>query len=128
MWLVSMAILLNYVGPKIKIKRFGGAEPFRGSIYQVLIGRKGKTNKSSCINDAKNYFNYIGCLAQHDRNVKNAEGKTLAFTIGSAEGLGIEAQKTNCKNMLLCYDELSQLVSKIGIDSSSLASGLTADV
>jgi hypothetical protein len=124
MWLVSMGILLNYIGPKIKIKRFGGLEPFRGSIYQVLIGRKGKTNKSSCINDAKNYFNYIGCLQQHSRDVKNADAKTLAFTIGSAEGLGIEMQKTNCKNALLCYDELSQLVSKMGIESSSLASGL----
>src|SRR5579859_165392 len=63
MWLPAMTILLNYICPKIKIKRFGGQEPFRGSIYEVLIGRKGKTNKSSCINDAKNYFNYIGCLA-----------------------------------------------------------------
>jgi hypothetical protein len=124
MWLPAMTILLNYIGPKIKIKRFGGLEPFRGSIYEVLIGRKGKTNKSSCINDAKNYFNYIGCLMQHSRDVKNADAKTLAFTIGSAEGLGIEMQKTNCRNALLSYDELSQLVSKIGIESSSLASGL----
>lgn len=124
MWLPAMTILLNYIGPKIKIKRFGGSEPFRGSIYEVLIGRKGKTNKSSCINDAKNYFNYMGCLMQHSRDVKNADAKTLAFTIGSAEGLGIEMQKTNCKNALLCYDELSQLVSKMGIESSSLASGL----
>jgi len=124
MWLPAMTMLLNYIGPKIKIKRFGGLEPFRGGIYEVLIGRKGKTNKSSSVSDAKNYFNYIGCLAQHDRNVKNAEGRTLTFTVGSSEGLGIEMQKTNCKNAILVYDELSQLVSKIGIESSSLSSGL----
>jgi hypothetical protein len=124
MWIPAMTLLLNFIGPKIKIKRFGGSEPFRGSIYEVLIGRKGKTNKSSCINDAKNYFNYIGCLQQHSRDVKNADGKILTFSVGSAEGLGIEMQKTNCKSAVLIYDELSQLVSKMGIESSSLASGL----
>jgi hypothetical protein len=124
MWLPAMAALLNYVGPKIKIKEPLGERPFRGSIYMVLIGRKGKTNKSSSVNDALAYFNYCGCLTYSSRDMKNAEGRTLVWTAGSPEGLGIDMQKTNCRNSILFYDELSQLVSKVSIDSSQLTSSL----
>lgn len=124
MWLSAEILLLNYIGPKIKIKTGLGPRPFRGSIYSVLIGRKGKTNKSSSVDDAMNYFNYAGCLTHASRDVKNADGKILTWTAGSPEGLGIEMQKTGCKNAVLCYDELSQLVSKAGIDTSSLTSSL----
>lgn len=124
LWLPAMTMLLNYVGPKIKLKSLVAPQPFRGGLYEVLIGKKGKTNKSSCINDAKSYFNYMGCLTQYSRDVKNADGKILTFTVGSGEGLGIAIQKTACKSILLDYDELESLVSKIGIESSSLVSGL----
>lgn len=124
MWLPATMMLLNYVAPKIRMKAIGGDRPVKGGLYQVLIGKAGKTNKSSSVDDAKNYFNYMGCLMQHSRDVKNADGKILTFTVGSAEGLGTEMQKTNCKNVFLDYDELSILVSKIGIESSSLVSAL----
>jgi Bifunctional DNA primase/polymerase, N-terminal len=124
MWLSAEILLLNYIGPKIRIKTGMGPRPFRGSIYSVLIGRKGKTNKSSSVDDAMNYFNYAGCLTHAGRDVKNADGKILTWTAGSPEGLGIEMQKTGCKNAVLCYDELSQLVSKAGIDTSALTSSL----
>lgn len=124
MWLPAMIMLLNYIGPKVKIKGPFGDRPFRGSIYTVIIGRKGKTNKSSSVDDAMNYFNYCGCLTHANRDTKNAEGKILTWTAGSPEGLGIDMQKANCKNALLFYDELSQLVAKAGIEKSSLASSL----
>ncbi len=124
MFLPALTILLNFIGPKIKLKALVGTQPFRGGIYEVLIGKAGKTNKSSCVDDAKNYFNYIGCLSQYGDDVKNADGKILTMTAGSAEGLGTKMQKTNCRNVLLDYDELSNLISKAGIESSSLASAL----
>jgi hypothetical protein len=124
MWIPAMTMLMNYVGPKIKLKAMVGSSPYNGAIYEVLIGKAGKANKSSCVDDAKSYFNYMGCLMQSSDDVKNADGKTLTITVGSAEGLGTKMQKSNCKNVLLDYDELSNLVSKVGIESSSLASAL----
>jgi hypothetical protein len=125
MWLPAMIVLLNFIGPKIKIVNNGlGSRPFRGSIYAILIGRKGKTNKSSSVDDAMTYFNYCGMLQHSNRDLKQAEGKTLTWTAGSMEGVGIDMQKSNCKNVLLVYDELSQLVNKAGIESSSLTSNL----
>lgn len=124
MWLPAMVMLLNYVGPKIKIKEAFGLRPFKGSIYMVLIGKKGKTNKSSSVVDGMNYFNYIGLLSHAGRDTKNAESRILSWTSGSTEGLGISMQRTQCKNALLWYDELSMLVQKAGIDNSSLNSNL----
>lgn len=124
MWIPAMQILLNYIGPKVKIKTGFGPRPFKGSIYTVIVGRKGKTNKSSSVGDAMNYFNYCGVLSHASRDMKNAEGRVVTWTAGSPEGLGLSMQKINCKNAILFYDELSQLVSKASIDSSTLASGL----
>lgn len=124
MWLPAMQLLLNYIGPKVKIKEALGPRPFRGSIYTVIIGRKGKTNKSSSVQDAMSYFNYCGLLQHAGRDVKNADGKILTWTAGSPEGLGLDMMKTGCKSAVLFYDELSQLVSKAGIESSALATSL----
>lgn len=122
MWLPAMTILLNYVTGKVNIPGLG--EKFKGSIYSVIIGQKGKTHKSASIRDCMEYFNYAGVAQQSSRDMKNAEGKTVVWTIGSPEGLGLNMQKTNCKNALLFYDELSKLVGKASIESSSLASDL----
>jgi len=124
MWIPAMQILLNYIGPKVKIKTGFGPRHFKGSIYTVIVGRKGKTNKSSSVGDAMNYFNYCGVLSHASRDMKNAEGRVITWTAGSPEGLGLSMQKLNCKNAILFYDELSQLVSKASIDSSTLNSGL----
>src|SRR5271157_1253424 len=124
MWIPAMAMLLNYIGPRIKLKGPFGSEVFHGSIYAVLIGQKGKSNKSSSVHDAMNYFNYCGCLAHASRDIKNAEGRTLVWTAGSPEGLGLDMQRTGCRNAILYYDELSQLVNKAGIDGSNLNSTL----
>jgi hypothetical protein len=76
--------------------------------------------KSSSVNDAIRYFKYAGVVDQAGTMTRNAEGKTLVWTAGSPEGLGMEAQRTNCKNICLFYDELSTLTSKAGIESSTL--------
>ena len=65
-------------------------------------------------------FNNIGMLSHAGRDSKNAEGKILTWTAGSTEALGIGMQRTQCKNALLYYDELSGLVQKASIESSSV--------
>lgn len=124
MWMPAAAMMLNYLGTKVQIKGQFASAPFVGSQYMVLIGRRGESNKSSSIDDAMEYFKYIGCLTHNGGGLKTAEGKSVVWTAGSAEGLGIEMQKTNCKNAILFYDELSQLTKKAGIDGSTLVPNL----
>lgn len=124
MWVPAMIMLLNYLGTRVKIKGPFGSEVFHGSLYAVIVGQKGKTNKSSSVKDAMNYFNYCGCLAHASRDIKNAEGRTLVWTAGSPEGLGSDMQRSGCRNAILYYDELSQLVNKAAIDGSNLNSTL----
>ena len=123
MWLPAMAVLSNYLGTKIQVKSKFAQKAINMSQYLVLIGKRGLTNKSSCVEDAMSYFNYIGCLT-HDGGLKTADGKTVVWTPGSAEGLGIDMQRTNCRNALIFYDELAQLIKKAGIDGSALSSQL----
>jgi hypothetical protein len=125
LWLSAEAMLLNYLGTKIKTQIRGyNVSPFRGNIFMVIIGKRGETNKSSSVNDAMEYFKYIGCLAHSGRDTKTAEGRTLVFEAGSAEGLGLEMQKTNCTNALVFYDELEVLTNKAKIDGSTLRANL----
>ncbi len=124
MWLPATAMLLNYLSRKVSIKNQFAAPSFNGSIYMALIGKRGDTNKSSCVEDGMSYFDFMGCLTQNGGGLKTAEGKTVVFTPGSSEGLGLEMQKTNCKNGLIYYDELKKLVSKAGIDGSALGADL----
>lgn len=123
MWLPAMALLSNYIGTKVQVKSKFAQKAINMSQYLVLIGKRGLTNKSSCVDDAISYFNYIGCLT-HDGGLKTADGKTVVWTPGSAEGLGIDMQRTNCKNGVIFYDELSQLIKKAGVDGSTLSSQL----
>jgi hypothetical protein len=124
MWLPAMIILLNYIGPKIKIAAPVAPRPFRGSVYSIFIGKKGRSLKSSSVEDAFQYFEYIGIKQNAGRDMKNAEGRSVVWTAGSPEGLGIDMQKTNCKNAILYYDELQQLTAKAGIDCSAMTSAL----
>lgn len=123
MWLPAMALLLNYLGEKIKIKNPFGERVFHGNIYMVLVGKRGETLKSTSIEHAMHYFQLMGCLGDGDQN-KTAEGRSLVWTPGSAEGLGLDAQKTNCKNIVMYYDELKKLTDKAGIENSSLRAEL----
>lgn len=120
MFMPAVVMMLNYLGTKVSVKM----KNLKPSLYTVLIGKKGQAKKSSCINDAMDYFEMAGVLGQGLTETKNADGRSLVWTAGSPEYLGIQMQKTNCKNGMLFYDELSTLANKAGIESSTLKQGL----
>lgn len=120
MFMPAVTIILNYVAVKVRVE-YKNLIP---SIYMVSIGRKGRVIKSSSVKDAVEYLNHAGIVSDAGPQTRNAESKSLVFTAGSPEGLGMEMQRTNCKNAILFYDELSSLTSKAGIEGSSLTSKL----
>ena len=120
MWMPAFAMLLNYVGTKVSIYM----KNIIPSVFMVIIGRRGETMKSASVQDAIQYFKFMGFADHAGPGTKTAEGKSLVWTAGSPEGLGIDVQRTNCKNIVLAYDELSMLTNKASIDSSGLVSAL----
>lgn len=120
MFMPAMTIMLAYLGTKVRIEN----RDVIPSFYLGMIGKKGKVIKSSSVQDAINYFRYMGIADHAGPSTRNAEGKVLIWTAGSPEGLGIELQRTNCKNSILFYDELSILTNKAGIESSTLIPAL----
>lgn len=120
LWLPTAVLAMNYLGTKVNV--WGSS--WKPSFYVVLIGKRGSTNKSSSMKDAMRYLNFAGVLTNYSKNLNNADGKSVVWEIGSAEGLGTDAQRINAKNIVLFYDELSALVSKTRIESSSLYSAL----
>ena len=120
MFMPAMTILLNYLGTKVRIE----SRNFSPSIFLAMIGRRGETHKSSSISDAITYFENMGVAAHFDPSMSNANARSLVFTPASPEGLGKEMQRSNCKNGILLFDELSALASKAGIESSNLSSTL----
>jgi Bifunctional DNA primase/polymerase, N-terminal len=120
MWLPAAIMLMNFLGTKIRIE----GKDISLSIFAVLIGQKGRILKSSSVRDALNYMKVAGVADQAGTLTRNAEGKSLVWEAGSLEGLGLEIQRTNCKNFLLYYDELEILCKKAAIESSTLLTGL----
>jgi hypothetical protein len=122
MFMPAVALMLNYVALKVRVE-YKNIIP---SFYMVLVGQKGRVIKSSSVADVIEYLHYAGMVDDANASVRNAEGKSLVFTAGSPEGLGLEMSRTNCKNAVLYYDELSLLTSKAGIEGSSLLPNLLA--
>jgi hypothetical protein len=120
MFMPAVALVLNYLGGKVRIE-YKNLIP---SLYLVMVGKKGSVIKSSSVKDAIEYLNHVGIVDDAGPQTRNAEGKSLVFTAGSPEGLGLEMSRTNCKNVVLFYDELSHLVNKVGIEKSSLGQAL----
>jgi hypothetical protein len=120
MFLPAAAIMMNYLGNKIRVEQRNQIPSF----FMVLIGEKGRAIKSSSVEDAIEYLNVAGFVHHAGSETRNAEGKSLVWTVGSPEGLGLEMTRTNCMNAILFYDELSGLTSKTEIDSSNLKSSL----
>ncbi|MDA4130146.1 MAG: bifunctional DNA primase/polymerase, partial [Thaumarchaeota archaeon] len=120
MALPAITLLLNYIGTKVRIEM----KNLIPSIFMVSIGRAGRVIKSSCVQDAIRYFEYMGCVGHGGKGVSNANGKALVFTPASPEGLGKEMNRLNCKNGIMFYDELSMLTNKANIENSSLTSNL----
>ena len=119
MFMPAYVTLLNYLDGKVHIKD----KDYPLSIFLVMIGRKGRVIKSSSATDAVKYLQTAGVVAE-GAHVTNSEGKTLRFQPASPEGLGKEMARTNCKNALMFYDELSALTNKMGIESSALGTAL----
>lgn len=122
MMLPLMVLILNYLSAqqvRIEYKNF----PL--SIYLLLVGRKGRVIKSSSAQDAMSFCEMMGILRQHGTATRNADGKSLVFTVGSTEGLGSEMTRTVCKGAVLFYDEFSKLIAKMGIENSSFANDLS---
>jgi hypothetical protein len=122
MMLPLMVLILNYLSIKVRINSLGG---FPLSINLLLVGKKGRVIKSSSAQDAMHFCELMGILSQHSGPLKNAEGKSLVFTVGSTEGLGMEMARLNCRNAVLFYDEFSKLIAKMGIENSSFANDLS---
>jgi len=120
MFLPAAALMMNYLGTKVRVEN----RSVISSFFMVLIGEKGRAIKSSSVEDAIEYLQTAKVMKHAGTDTPNAEGKSLVWTVGSPEGLGLEMQRTNCKNAVLFYDELSTLTSKTEIDSSSLKSSL----
>jgi hypothetical protein len=120
MWMPAAAMMMNYIGTKITVP-FSSWKP---SFFIVLIGKKGRTHKSSSIKDAMKFLEYASVLSMYSKNIKNADSKSLVWQAGSPEGLGTDMMRTNCKNAVLVYDELSTLVGKARIEGSGMSGAL----
>jgi hypothetical protein len=120
MFMPAMVLTLNYLALKVKVEKRDKMIP---SFYMVSIGRKGRVIKSSSVEDAIEYLSAAG-IVKDSSGVRNAEGKSLVWTAGSSEGLGLDMVRTNCKNAVLFYDELSNLTKKASIEGSTLKSNL----
>jgi hypothetical protein len=122
MMLPLMTLILNYMSTKgVRIEYKG----FPLSIFMLSVGRKGRVIKSSSAQDAMDFCEKMEILTQVNSQTRNAEGKSLVFTVGSTEGLGAEMSRTNCQSAVLFYDEFSKLIAKMSIENSSFANDLS---
>lgn len=119
MFLPAAALMMNYLGLKVRVEN----KAWIPSFCMVLIGEKGRAIKSSSVEDACEYMTAAGILKEGMAS-NNADAKSLIWTAGSTEGLGLETKRTNCQNAILFYDELSLITAKAGIDCSSMKSHL----
>jgi hypothetical protein len=120
MFMPAVTLMLNYLGTKVQIE----GKRLIPSFFMIAIGRKGRVIKSSSVNDTIEYLQNARLVDHAGPTIRAAEGRTLIWSPGSAEGLGLEMARTNCRNAVLFYDELKSFTDKAGIDGSSLQSNL----
>jgi hypothetical protein len=120
MWMSAMVILMNFLALKVNVI----SKRLIPSFFLINIGMKGRLHKSASVEDAMRFFSCMGVSENGGMTVRNAEGKSLIYSPGSPEGLGLEMQRTQCKNAILYYDEFMTLVNKAGIDTSDLVATL----
>lgn len=121
MMLPLMVCLLNYLSNSVRIQY----KTYPLSIYLLMVGRKGRVIKSSSAQDAMKFCELMGVLTSASSAMKNADGKSVVFTVGSTEGLGMEMSRTNAKSPILFYDEFSKLIAKMSIENSAFANDLS---
>lgn len=121
MWIPAMTLLLNFISDAVHI-HFKG-DPF--SFFSLLIAPPQTIYKSSCVNDAVNFFKAMEFVEPGARSTAGT-GKTLIYSPGSTEGLGLSMAESKCvkPKAVMYYDEFTKLVKKAGYESSSLATDL----
>lgn len=119
-WAPIALMMLNYLGQKLRVDM---RNMKMGSFF-VLVGKRGATKKSTCMTDAVTYMKAIDYADHWGIDKANAQGRSYVWTAGSPEGLGLEMKRSNCKNAVLLYDELTTLVKKASIESSNLGTSL----
>lgn len=118
----AVALMLNYIGLKVNIQD----KRVIPSFYLISIGQKGRAFKSSGVQSAIDYFGTMNYVKTGSNAIKNAEGRSIIWTPGSTEGLGLEMSRVNCKNVVMYYDEFKTLVDKASIEKSSIAGHISA--
>jgi hypothetical protein len=113
-------LALNYLSSKVQIN--WGQTEGKYNLFLLLISPYGKFYKSSAAELAQNYFEFMGFCKPMNRDTKNAEGKVIISSAGSAEGFCLAAQQISARNMVIYNDELSAYVAKACIQHSSLNS------
>jgi hypothetical protein len=114
--------LLNYIMIRVRVER----RTQTSGILLLNIGERGKALKSASCDLAFEYMFKIGLGKKFHRNLKpeDLQERSLIVTAGSPEGFLGKLAKLECLHGILYYDELSKLVSKANIESSSMVPDL----
>jgi hypothetical protein len=115
-WLPAVQLMLNYLHNKVSINGMR----LNVNMFLGLISSPGKFFKSSSCRLAHEYFGHVGLAVNLTPSLRNSEGKIVIGQAGSSEGFGLQLQNANAKHATLFNDELGKLVSKAGIENSSL--------
>jgi len=94
------------------------------NMFVGVIAPYGQYFKSTCCELGHDYFNSMGLATRYNKDVTNAEGRTIITSVGSTEGLGKSMQQINAKKAILYFDELGKFAGKAGIENSSLGEDL----
>ena len=116
MWLPAVQMMLNSLHGRVSIKGMR----LNVNMFLGIISSPGKFFKSSSCRLAHEYFQHIGMADYLSPVLRNCEGKIVIGQGGSSEGFGIQMQRVNAKHGIFFNDELGKLVSKAGIENSSL--------
>jgi hypothetical protein len=115
-WIPAVQLMLNYLHNKVSIEGMR----VNTNMFLGIISEPGKFFKSSSCRLAHEFFQQMGLLSNLNPLLRNAEGKIIIGQAGSSEGFGLPMSQINAKHGVLFNDELGKLVSKAGIENSSL--------
>lgn len=119
-FLPCIQLMLNYLFGKVRIKD----NDVCLNMFLGLISPYGQFFKSSCCELAHRYFETMGFATQYKPGIRNAEGRIIILQAGSTEGFGRVISGLSGTHAVLYNDELSKMVSKAQIESSSFAHDL----
>lgn len=114
-YMPAIQIMLNHLFGRIRIKN----QNVNLNMYLGLISPYGQFFKSSCCELAQKYFEFAGILESYKPSMRNANGHMIVMQAGSTEGFGKTISKLGGSHAILYTEELSKMVSKSGIESSS---------